>query len=90
MKIVSPDRCPKGPHACEDPSWHDDWSSPEFVLGAVLAQLEDLSRDEKLSVLSQAFILMEGTVWDHDGDPSVSFRAGRWVRVGDREGAHEK
>lgn len=115
------DRCPKGPHACEDPTWHeacpvnpaiekgdcrycrsgdhrqgvvalwphDDWSSPEFVLGAVLAQLEDLTRDEKLAVLAQAFMLMEGTVWEHDGDPSVSFKAGRWIRLED-EGAHEK
>lgn len=42
------------------------WDDPEFVLGAVLAQLEDLTRDEKLAVLAQAAEAVEDDRHAHE------------------------
>lgn len=38
----------------ETTNGHQDWSDPEFVVGAVLATIEDLSPANKVQVLSEA------------------------------------
>ena len=37
-----------------EPGPEEDWSNPEYVLGAVLAQMEDLSPQDKVAVLADA------------------------------------
>ena len=37
-----------------EPGIEEDWTNPDYVLGAVLAQLEDLDREAKLRVLCDA------------------------------------
>ena len=38
----------------EPPVPEEDWTNPDYVLGAVLAQVEDLSPQEKCRVLADA------------------------------------
>jgi hypothetical protein len=39
----------------------DDFTDPDFVLGAVLAQIEDLTPDEQRAVLTEALAAIGGT-----------------------------
>lgn len=45
----------------DPPEVEEDWTDETFVLGAVLAQLEDLDRDAKIRVLNEARRQVEET-----------------------------